>query len=130
MGYRFAKEKHMKISALITALALAGGVAVAQANTAATHDASANDQTTAAATDTTQHEGLGTKLKKGLHRMGQATRNAMHRVAHAGKKDKTTDTASANDTRSMGSYGTAPADSARQKRMDDAYDNYKAKQKP
>jgi hypothetical protein len=54
----------------------------------------------------------------------------MHRVAHAGKKDKTTDTASANDTRSMGSYGTAPADSARQKRMDDAYDNYKAKQKP
>ena len=120
----------MKIPALITALALAGGVAVAQANTAATNDASAKDQTTAAATDTTQHEGLGTKLKKGLHRMGQATRNAMHRVAHAGTKDKTTDTASANDTRSMGSYGTAPADSARQKRMDQAYDDYKAKQKP
>jgi hypothetical protein len=119
----------MKIPALITALALAGGVAVAQANTAATHDASAKNQTTAAADDT-QHEGIGTKLKKGLHRMGQATRNAAHRIAHAGKKDKTTETASADDTRSMGSYGTAPADSARQKRMDDAYDNYKAKQKP
>ncbi|MGZ5786800.1 MAG: hypothetical protein ACXWJM_12850 [Ramlibacter sp.] len=119
----------MKIPALITALALAGGVAVAQANTAATHDASTNSQTTAAAPDDSQHEGLGTKLKKGLHRMGQATRNAMHRMAGAGKKDKTTDTAAANDTRSMGSYGTSPDDSARQKRMDDAYDNYKAKPK-
>jgi hypothetical protein len=121
----------MKIPALITALALVGGVAVAQANTSATHDASAKDQTTAASTDTGQHEGLGTKLKKGLHRMGQATRNAMHRVAHAGKKDKTTDTASAsaNDTRSMGSYGTSPADNARQKRMDDAYSDYQSKQK-
>jgi hypothetical protein len=122
----------MKIPALITALALAGGVAVAQANTSATHDASAKNQTTAAASDDTgQHEGLGTKLKKGIHRMGQATRNAMHRVAHSGKKDKTTDTASAsqNDTRTMGSYGTSPADNARQKRMDDAYSNYQSKQK-
>jgi hypothetical protein len=118
---------HMKIPALITALALAGGVAVAQANTAATHDASTKNQTTAAAADDSTHEGLGTKLKKGLHRMGQATRNAMHRVAHAGKKDKTTDTASASDTRTMGSYGTSPADNARQKRMDDAYADYKNK---
>ena len=70
----------MKIPALITALALAGGVAVAQTNTAATHDVSANNQTTAAAPDN-QKEGLGTKMKKGLHRMGQATRNAMHRIA-------------------------------------------------
>jgi hypothetical protein len=120
---------HMKIPALITALALAGGVAVAQANTSATHDASANNQTTAAAADNSQHEGLGTKLKKGLHRMGQATRNAMHRVAHAGKKDKSTETASANDTRTMGSYGTSEADHSRQQRMDRAYDDYKATQK-
>jgi hypothetical protein len=119
----------MKIPALITALALAGGVAVAQANTAATHDASTKNQTTAAAADDSTHEGLGTKLKKGLHRMGQATRNAMHRVAHAGKKDNTTDTASASDTRTMGSYGTSEADHSRQQRMDQAYDDYKSKRK-
>jgi hypothetical protein len=119
----------MKIPALITALALAGGVAVAQANTAATHDASTKNQTTAAAADDSTHEGLGTKLKKGLHRMGQATRNAMHRVAHAGKKDNTTDTASASDTRTMGSYGTSEADHSRQQRMDQAYDDFKSKQK-
>jgi hypothetical protein len=117
----------MKIPALITALALAGGVAVAQANTSATHDAQARNQTTAAATDNTQHEGLGTKLKRGLHRMGEATRHAMHRVT--GKKDKSTDTASANDTRTMGSYGTSDADHTRKQRMDQAYDDYKSKQK-
>jgi hypothetical protein len=114
----------MKIPALITALALAGGVAVAQANTSATHDASAKDQTTATTTDNGQHEGLGAKLKNGLHRMGQAVR----RMAHGGK-DKTTDTAAANDTRAMGASGTTGKETTRQKRMDDAYSNYKDKDK-
>ena len=114
-----------KIPALITALALAGGMVVAQASTYPAGEATPNEQTTSATADN-PHEGLGAKTKRAFHRMGQATRNAMHRM---GKKDKTSDTASSGDTRTMGSYGTGPSDNTRRQRMDDAYDHYKSKQK-
>ena len=115
----------MKIATLVTVVALATGSAFAAQNsttgsydrdTAGTHKSTA----TATSNDTTQHkEGFVEKTKRAFHRMGEKIRGA-------GRHDKD-DTAANRDTRSMGAAGS-DMDSARQRRMDDAYANYKSKQ--
>ena len=65
---------------------------------------------------------LGDRAKSTMHRIGDATKNAWHKVTG---KD------AGSDTRSMGAGADTTAnpgtgDSARQKRMDDAYGNYQS----
>jgi hypothetical protein len=67
-------------------------------------------------------------MRSGMHNLGEKTRNALHRLGdklHA-KRDH------ADNTRAMGASGNSgtshDAAAARQKRMDDAYANYQAKQ--
>jgi hypothetical protein len=98
----------MKISSLLMALALSCGVAVtAQANTSADKSPS-----TVASSSEAKGEGLGTKTKRAFHRMGDKLRAI-------GNKNK--------ETQSM---GAGPAqDSGRRQRMDDAYANWKSRQK-
>jgi hypothetical protein len=105
-----------KIPALLAALAVACGSVYANTGT---HDKSAmNDKSTTAAAP--EHkEGLGTKTKRAFHRMGDKLRSMTHRD---------TQTARSDDTRTMGAAGSGTQDSARQKRMDDAYNNWKSKQ--
>jgi hypothetical protein len=117
----------MKTTALAAILAVTFGTAMAAGNYSSDkdHSASQNQSTAAAANDQSnaKGEGLMDKTKRALHRMGDKMRSAGHRVAHAGKKD--------NDTHAMGA-GSATGreqDSARQKRMDDAYANWSSKQK-
>jgi hypothetical protein len=108
----------MKIPTLLTAVALTCGVAfTAQANTGADQQ----KQSTAASSTHAQAkgEGLGTKTKRAFHRVGDKLRSI-------GNKDKT-QSARNDDTQTM---GAGPAqDSGRRQRMDDAYANWKSKQK-
>ena len=106
----------MKISSLLMALALSCGVAVtAQANTSADKSPS-----TVASSSEAKGEGLGTKTKRAFHRMGDKLRAIGH-------KNKDTQQARTDETQSM---GAGPAqDSGRRQRMDDAYANWKSKQK-
>ena len=119
----------MKIRALVTVLALACGTAFAAQYTggSAEADASASRSQPAAASADTQPKkgGLIDKTKNAMHRLGDKIRSATHR----GDKDKATQTAAKSDTRSMGAAGAPAQDDARQRRMDDAYINYKSKQK-
>jgi hypothetical protein len=64
------------------------------------------------------------KTKRAFHRMGDKMRSMGHRVANSGKKD--------DDTHAMGAGSATDdnkPDSARQKRIDDAYANWNSKQK-
>jgi hypothetical protein len=132
----------MKIAALITALALAGGCAFAAGNSSTSGAASDyQNQSTATSTDTQSgtsgaNGGVIDKTKRALHRVGGATRNTMHRIGNAARRtthggDNTA--ASGSDTRSMGASGSGSAsdtqDSARRARMDQAYDNWRSRQK-
>lgn len=108
----------MKIPTLLTALALSCGVAfAAQANTAA------GKQSPSTAASSTQveakGEGLGTKTKRAFGRMGDKLRSI-------GNKNQTQQ-ASADDSRTMGA-GPDMRDGGRRQRMDEAYENWKAKQ--
>jgi hypothetical protein len=115
----------MKISILITALAITCGAAAAQTGgsssaerDAATHRAN----TTASVTDKDSGGTAGEKGKNFLQRIGEATRNAWHKITRSGKSGGDTEQASSkSDTRSMGASGT---DSARKQRMDDAYNDF------
>jgi hypothetical protein len=120
----------MKIPALISVVALTCGTAFAAGNygsmthndsTAATHQSTANAQDNQSGT---KGEGLGAKTKNAFHRLGQKLRNAGHRLAHPKSGQQT----ASNDTRSMGASGSNAQDSARQKRMDQAYADYQHKQ--
>jgi hypothetical protein len=115
----------MKTAALLASLALACGTAFA---------AQDNNAATTRDTQTTPSGGaVVDKTKNTLHRMGDKVRGAGHRVANAVRRSN--DRAdnhppgSNTDTRSMGAPGSDTADTARRARMDDAYDNYKSKQR-
>ena len=115
----------MKIPTLVIVAALACGAAVAQTS-----------NSTAAATDSqsrASNGGLVDKTKNAFHRLGDATRNTWNRIAHRGRKstdrDDAADSASRSDTRSMGASGSNTTDHSRRTRMDQAYDNWKSKQK-
>jgi hypothetical protein len=102
----------MKISTVITAVALAfGGAAFAQSGAGASDH---NSGTTATSQQSTANGGgIIDKTKRGLHRMGAKVRNALHR----------------DHTTSMGAAGNdnTAQDAGRRGRMDDAYANWKAK---
>jgi len=114
----------MKIRALVTVLAIAcGGAFAAQIHSGEAEDAANRNQPTAASTDAQPKKGgLVDKTKNAMHRLGDKMRSAMHR------KDKNNQAAK-GDTRSMGAAGTDMQDKDRQQRMDDAYANWKSKQK-
>jgi hypothetical protein len=103
----------MKFSTLVIASALAVGGTAALAQT----DNSSSSSGT--------HNGpsLVDKAKSGIHRLGNATRNALHKV---GGKNRHDTQASSNDTSAMGA--SSSQDSARRARMDDAYSRYQAGQ--
>jgi hypothetical protein len=119
----------MKTTALVAILAVSFGTAMAAGNYSSSdkdRSASHTQSTTAAANDSSnaKDESLGEKTKRAFHRMGEKIRSAGHRVANAGKKDKDT------DTHAMGAGSeTIKQDSARQKRMDDAYADWNSKKK-
>ena len=109
--------KHSLI-ALGCALALAGGSALAAQDAG---QAPAKHESTATH-DSSSGGGFVEKTKEAFHKLGQSVKNGFHRAenkvddAKADHKD---------DTRAMGASGTAKDDTDRQKRMDDAYGNYK-----
>jgi Skp family chaperone for outer membrane proteins len=116
----------MKIRSLVTVLALACGTAfAAQPTTSAEADAANANQSTAASSNAQPRKGGGVvdKTKNAMRRLGDKMRHATNR----NDKNKT-QTAARSDTRSMGA-ASSDADSARQQRMDDAYANWKSKQK-
>ena len=128
----------MKIPALVGVVALACGTAFAAPYSGGSADADAAKRHAAAAPTHTQSSGakgggLIDKTKRGLHRMGEKARGATHRTANAARKsterDPINEQAAAHDARTMGAAGANAQDGARQRRMDDAYDNWKAKQK-
>jgi hypothetical protein len=115
----------MKLATIVAAVALATGSAAF----AADHSYSSNNDTSrhAAAAEhndsSASHEGLLAKTKRALHRMGEKMRGAGHRTETAAGKDRDQDRSAMgnrSDTRSMGAAGESH-DSARQRRMDEAY---------
>lgn len=100
--------------ALTCSLAFAGASALAQ-DTGSQHS-------------TSQSSGpsLTDKAKSAMHRLGDATRNMFHKAG-----DKTEQAKSDHDTKSMGASrgDVSDSDSGRQKRMDQAYDDYQSKSK-
>lgn len=126
----------MKIPALVTALALACGTAMAAGSGAAGagktlgHGETAVGQAEHSTSSGQPRDGLANKMKRGFNRMGEATRNTMHRIGNAGRK--TTDgneQAAGSDTRSMGSAGSEAQDTERRARIDQAYESWRSKQK-
>ena len=128
----------MKIAVLITALALTAGTAFAANDASTERDVNARpSQSTSASRNKHTTAGTGTsvaaKTKHALQRAGRKVREAGHRVANAGRRathrDDNNHASTATDSRSMGAAGTDASDTARQNRMDDAYANYKSRQK-
>ena len=116
----------MKIPALLAALAIASGSAMAAGNYADSgkHAAPADTQHSAAA-DTTQHSSPSfvEKTKRAFRRMG----DKMARITHT-DKNRSESASRDNDTRAMGAAGSDTHDSGRRGRMDEAYSNYQNKQ--
>jgi hypothetical protein len=126
----------MKATALIAAAALAFGTAAfaQQADNTSRTENSATADSMKPADD-------GQRTKNALHNLGQKTRNAMHRAGdklrHVAKNDKGEHhdkharADRHNDTRAMGAPGPAAREDemSRRHRMDDAYANWKARQK-
>ena len=104
--------------ALACTLAFAGGNALAQ------------DRTTSKAESTA--ESAGHKAKDAAHRAGDKARHMGHRMEHKMDKARAHHEArkaqeAGDDTRAMGASGSSmSADSERQKRMDQAYNDYKS----
>ena len=104
----------MKTSIAITALALAfAGTAYAQDGGTGPGQNYQGQATTQSGGHHAKGDGLIAKTKRGMHRMGNKMRHAMHRDHR-------------NDTAAMGASNDH--DSGRQARMDDAYNNYRTKQ--
>lgn len=132
----------MKIAVLLTAVALASGSALAASNsttydsrdTATTHKAPVvnKDRKSVAAKDAQPKEGIVDKTKGAIRRMGEKLGHATERLPGKRSSDQAmhdpsrTD-ASRSDTRSMGAV--ASDDSDRQRRMDEAYNNWHSRQK-
>jgi hypothetical protein len=106
----------MKIRILVAILAVAAGTAFAQSA----------DNSSAASTQSSSG-GVVDKTKNALHRAGNAVRNGVNRVAHAGRKVLHRDDTSS--TQNLGASGSGATDNVRQGRMDQAYDTWKSKQK-
>jgi hypothetical protein len=123
----------MKIATLAAVVALACGTAFAAGNNSYGDQKAAPSHESAAAANDNTHSGDGllNKTKRALHRMGEKMRGATHRVANSDKKSEADRQAQASgsDTRSMGAAGSNAQDSARQRRMDDAYSNWQSRQK-
>ena len=104
--------------ALACTLAFAGGNALAQ------------DRATSKAESTA--ESAGHKAKDAAHRAGDKTRHMGHRMEHKMDHAKAHHEArraqeAGDDTRAMGGSGSSmSADSERQKRMDQAYNDFKS----
>jgi hypothetical protein len=131
MGMTYLQENLMKIPALLTAAALVCGSAFAagQYGSASADRATQSSQSTAAASDSASKakgDGLVAKTKRALHRMGDKMRSAGRKST---ANDDINQAAARHDTRSMGAAASNTQDSARQRRMDDAYANWKSKQK-
>lgn len=113
----------MKATALIAAAALACGTAAL----AQQHDTTKSRSDESVRAEQQDHGTAGEKLRSGMHRLGEKTRHALHRMGdklHA-RRDH------ADNTRAMGASGSttvADTSSARQRRMDEAYANWQAKQ--
>jgi hypothetical protein len=123
----------MKIAALLTVVALASGSALAASNssnydsrdTATTHKAPVVVKDKPAAKEAQPKEGIVERTKGAIRRMGEKLGHATERLPgnHA---NQTASDANSSDTRSM---GAGSDDSGRQRRMDDAYNNWQSKQK-
>ena len=126
----------MKIAALLTVATLTCGAAMAQtaSGSAATQDPMAPRSAQATGVPHAKPGGVVDKTKSALHRAGDKMRHAGERVGrhvpksgpHHDSKDHAMNSDTRSDTRSMGAAGT---DSARQARMDDAYANWKSRQR-
>lgn len=115
----------MKIPALLAALAVACGSAMAAGTSGdSAHRSATTDTQHSAAPDTAQHSGPSfvDKTKRAFRRMGDKLRAATHT-----DKDRT-ESAPRNDTRAMGASGSDTHDGSRQRRMDEAYQNYRNQQ--
>ena len=120
----------MKLSILITALALACGGAYAQSgNDGAAAGPNTNDSTTMSQSrDSSSGDSVGKKMKRGVHKLADATRRTGHKIASGLRKATNKDSAQASSDNTS-TMGAAPSeDSARRARMDAAYDNFKRKQ--
>ena len=124
----------MKIPALLIALALACGstFAMGDSNSGARH-AAADPNYSAQP----KQEGPIAKTRRALNRMGDKMRNMGSNARRSTQREDNEYAANRNDrnamdrndTRNMGAAGSDTQDSARQQRMDEAYANWKAKQK-
>jgi hypothetical protein len=104
----------MKTSIAITAVALAfAGAAFAQDGGTGPGQTYQGQASTPSAGYHAKGDGIIAKTKRGMHRMGNKVRHAMHRDHR-------------NDTTAMGASNDG--DAGRQARMDEAYANYRAKQ--
>ena len=119
----------MKIAALLTALALASGTALAAQDSSNydTRDTTAAHRPTAAATGTPHQEGIVERTKSAIRRTGEKLGHATERLPGNRSGDPATTDASRSGTRSMGAAGSD--DSVRQRRMDDAYNSWRSRQK-
>lgn len=128
----------MKIAVLLTAVALASGSALAAQNSSSydnrdpattTHRAPVvNKDKAAPAADAQPKEGVVERTKSAIRRMGERLGHATDRWTRNSKRtDQAASDPSRSDTRAMGAAGSD--DSARQRRMDDAYKNWRNKQK-
>ena len=126
----------MKLRASLTVLALVCGTAFAAQDSSVStdRDAAANRNPSAASTDAKPSDGgVVDKTKRAFRRMGEKIRNATHRTDSADRKsaerDPINDQAARNEARTMGAAGSDSQDAARKSRMDNAYENWKSKQK-
>ena len=121
----------MKASALFIAAALAAsGSALAQQYDSKSHDGKAPAHVKSSAEP---KEGVGTKLKKALRRAGEKTKQAFNRGGDNRGNQQAAQSGPDTDTRRMGAgpaSGTmGEEDRARRARMDDAYSNWRSRQK-
>jgi hypothetical protein len=128
-----------KITAFAAMAALACSTAFAAQNTTSSERAAATkaQQRAAASNKTTRVKGdsVGAKMKRGLSRVGDKIRNTGNRVARATGTDRPgPNTASTANNSSAENRAVSPArsdaqDVSRRDRMDEAYDNYRSKQR-
>lgn len=123
----------MKIPALLSALALACGAALAApqyGSSPSDRDAAAGRNQSAAVSSDTSRDAKGggfiERTKEAFQRLGDKIRNATRKSTDG---DETNAKTGKGDTRSMGAAGSPSQDSARQRRMDEAYANSKKQQK-
>lgn len=110
--------KRTLIAIACCTFAIAGGNALAQ------------DRSTSTSSHESSGESLGQKTKDAAHRAGEKTRHMLHRSEDKMGKarsdhDRKTAQEAGDDTRAMGASSMTD-DSGRQRRMDEAYNDYKS----